>query len=131
MVTDAISDMLTRLRNAAIIGKPQVMVEGSKLKLALAEILKREGYLATIAKKTRFNKVYLILDIKYNEAGRAKFSTLERVSKPSRRLYRKAEEIYPVKQGYGFWVVSTSTGLMTDKEARKAKIGGEVICKIW
>ena len=131
MVTDPISDMITQVRNASRVGKPQVVVSFSNLKLALANILKKEGYLKNVARNSRFSRNYITLDIAYDDKGQSKILEIERVSKPSRRIYRKADEIHSVRQGRGVSIISTPKGLLTDKEARLARLGGELMCKVW
>jgi len=131
MVKDRVSDMITRIKNATAVKKDQVEVEYSSLNLAIANLLKEAGYLKEVTKKTRFNKNHLFLDIAYNDKGEAMFSDMQRVSKPSRRIYKKSDEIHMVKQGRGILVVSTPKGVMTDRQARKEKVGGEIMCKIW
>lgn len=131
MVTDPISDMITQVRNASRVGKPQVVVSFSNLKLALANVLKKEGYLKNVARNSRFSRNYITLDIAYNDKGESKILEIERVSKPSRRIYRKADEIHTVRQGRGISIISTPKGLLTDKEARQARLGGELMCKVW
>ncbi len=131
MVTDPISDMITQVRNASRVGKPQVVVSFSNLKLALANVLKKEGYLKNVARNSRFSRNYITLDIAYNDKGESKILEIERVSKPSRRIYRKADEIHTVRQGRGICIISTLKGLLTDKEARQARLGGELMCKVW
>ncbi len=131
MVTDPISDMITQVRNASRVGKPQVVVSFSNLKLALANVLKKEGYLKNVARNSRFSRNYITLDIAYDDKGQSKILEIERVSKPSRRIYRKADEIHSVRQGRGVSIISTPKGLLTDKEARLARLGGELMCKVW
>ena len=131
MVTDPISDMITQVRNTSRVGKPQVVVSFSNLKLALANVLKKEGYLKNVARNSRFSRNYITLDIAYNDKGESKILEIERVSKPSRRIYRKADEIHTVRQGRGICIISTPKGLLTDKEARQARLGGELMCKVW
>ncbi len=131
MVIDPISDMITRVRNASRVGKPQVVVSFSNLNLNLANVLKKAGFIKSVSKNSRFSRQYICLDIAYNDKGKAVLSEIYRVSKPSRRIYRKASEIHTVRQGKGLFIISTPKGLLTDKEARKEKVGGEVLCKLW
>ncbi|MEI6494671.1 MAG: 30S ribosomal protein S8 [bacterium] len=130
MTTDPISDMLTQIRNAARVSKPSILVPNSKLKVEITKVLIREGYLKEMTSKGRKNEKLLSIDIAYDSHG-AKIHDLTRVSKPSRRIYIKANEIRPVRQGYGTAIISTPRGIMTDKEAFKEKVGGEVLFKIW
>jgi small subunit ribosomal protein S8 len=131
MVTDPIADMLNQLMNAARVGKPQVVLPYSGAKAALAKVLNEQGYLKSYSKKTKHNRHFLALDVAYNEAGRPALSRVRRVSKPSRRIYEKAANLKSVRQGLGLSIVSTPKGLLTDREARKQKVGGEVLCQIW
>ncbi len=131
MVTDPIADMLNRVMNAARVGKPQVVVDYSGAKFAIANVLKNNGYLLGVSKKAKRNRNFICLDIAYSEDGKPVISKVQRVSKPSRRIYEKADGLRPVRQGFGISVVSTPKGVMTDKEARRAKVGGEVMCKVW
>jgi len=126
MITDPIADMLTRIRNAQLVGKPSVLVPYSKMKLEIAKILAREKYIGGFSVK----KNNIMIDLIYHD-GVPAISYVVRVSKPGRRVYVKKDRIPWVKGGYGLAILSTSQGLMTDKESRKKKIGGELICKIW
>lgn len=126
MITDPIADFLIRIKNGYRVGKKKVRVPFSKIKEKLAEILVRCGYLQKVKKE----KDELILFLKYVD-GVPVLEDLRRVSKPGCRIYKKAREIKPVQSGIGVAIISTPGGLMTDREARKRKIGGEVICEIW
>jgi small subunit ribosomal protein S8 len=129
-MTDPISDMLTRIRNAQMIGHSKVIIPFSRFKFALAEVLKQENYIDKIKTKkgTKFDNLEITL--KYS-GGISEIEELERVSKPGQRIYSEGKKAPRVKQGHGIAVISTSQGLMTDKEARKKKIGGEVVCRVW
>ena len=130
-VSDPIADMLTRIRNAIMMGHAMVAMPSSNLKVAIAKILKEEGYIKNFKiikdKKQGVLRVYL----KYDDINRPLINGLQRVSKPSRRVYAGKEEIPQVLGGLGIAVVSTSRGVMTDREARRLGIGGEVLCTIW
>ncbi len=129
MMTDPIADMLTRIRNAQMVRKATVTIPYSKLKLAIATILKEEGYIADVTVEEEGRKE-LLLDLVYT--GRApRIQSIVRESKPGHRAYRKADEIPHVLNGYGIAIISTSKGLMTDKAARQAGIGGEVLCSVY
>ncbi len=128
-MTDPISDMLTRIRNASAVGKPEVRVPYSKLKLAIAKILNAEGYLADI-EKISAGHGELRLELKY-EDGQSKIRNLRRVSKPGRRMYSGHSDLPKVLSDRGIAIVSTSQGVMTNKEARKRKLGGEVLCEVF
>jgi len=128
-MTDPISDMLTRIRNAILVHKPEVVVPHSQLKARLADLLVREGYLQSIEVVEDPNKS-LVLQLRY-EDGQAAIRNLKRISKPGRRVYVKSGELPKVLSGLGLAVISTSTGLMTNREAREKHLGGEVICEIY
>lgn len=129
-MTDPISDMLNQIRNAQAVSKISVDIPFSNLKCAIAEILEKEGFVSDIEKKGKKTKKILKINLKYNERIPA-ISGLKRVSKPGQRIYFSADKVKRVRGGYGIQVVSTSKGLMTDKEARKQKLGGEIICEVW
>lgn len=120
---DPISDMLTRIRNAQMAEHKTVIIPLSKIKLEIVKILKKEGYINDFSAKKNF----LEIDLKFPAA----ISEIKRISKPGRRFYIKADKIKPIKNGYGASIISTPNGLMTNKEARKAGLGGEVLLEIW
>ena len=132
-MTDQIADMLTRVRNANIAKHDDVAMPSSKLKEALAELLKAEGYIADYKTEERTDRPGKILsiDMKYSQDRRRTISGIKRVSKPGLRVYKKSNEIPRVLGGLGVAVVSTSQGLMTDREARRRHVGGEVLCYVW
>ncbi len=130
-MSDPIADMLTRIRNAGMARHPSVDIPGSNMKSALARVLKDEGFIRNY-KFIKDNKQGIIrVYLKYNKDNRHAIYGLQRVSKPSRRVYNKSKEIRPVLQGLGVAVLSTSKGVMTDRQARKEKVGGEILCNIW
>jgi small subunit ribosomal protein S8 len=133
MMTDPIADMLTRLRNANTAWKETVAMPSSKQKVALAEILKKEGYIAdfSVAPATKGPGNVLTVSMKYSNERHRTISGLTRVSTPGLRVYRNSKEVPRVLGGLGVAVLSTSQGLMTDREARKRKVGGEVLCFVW
>ena len=128
---DPISDMLTRIRNAKAVGHATVSVPHSQMKLAILKILKREGLIEEYEKKGKKVRKSILVTLRYHKDGSPYINDLKKVSKPGQRIYKKSSEIFPVKQGYGLAIVSTTSGLLTDKEARHKKLGGEVICEIW
>jgi len=128
---DPISNMLIQIKNAAMVGKPSVSVPFSNLKMEIAKVLQKEGYLKAVVKKGKKIKKVLACDLSYNEAGKARFTDVARVSKLSRRVYIGVKELRPVRQGTGSMILSTPKGIMTDKEAKAANQGGEVLFKIW
>ncbi len=130
MFTDPISDMLTRIRNGAAAHKTDVLMPYSKLKHNLANILAREGYIAGV-EVIEGSLKQLSVKIKYTSNGEAVVSSIQRVSKPGQRIYVPMDRIPRTNGGLGVTILSTSKGLMTDKEARKQRYGGEVICQIW
>lgn len=127
---DSISDMLIAIKNAQAVGHQTVEVPFSNFKYEIAKILQREGFVEKIEKKGRKTKRFIEITLKY-ENKIPVISGLKRISKPGQRIYLPAKKIKKVKGGYGIAIISTSKGLMTDKEARKQKLGGEVICEIW
>lgn len=132
-MTDPIADMLTRIRNANMALHDQVTMPSSKQKVALAEVLRKEGYIESykLADSTKGPGQVLTINMKYAHDRSRTISGLRRVSKPGLRVYRKATEVPRVYGGLGVAVLSTSKGLMTDREARKANAGGEVLCYVW
>ena len=133
MVRDPISDFLSKLSNAGSAGVASVTVPHSKLILAVAELLMKEGFVMGIEKKGKKAKRFLEVAVAYTGTGteNPRISGIRRVSKPSRRIYEKAARLRPVRNGFGRLVLSTPRGLMTDVSARKEKVGGEVLFKIW
>ena len=124
---DPISDMLTRIRNAQKAEHKSVIMPLSKIKLEIAKILKKEGYIEDFKKSEKKGKKSLEIDLKYPPA----INEIKRISKPGQRFYVKADKIKQVKSGYGISIISTSKGLMTGKEAKKAGLGGETLLEIW
>ena len=127
MVTDPIADMLTRIRNANQMRYKEVEVPASKMKLEIARILKDEWFISDYTNKDSM----IVLNLKYGEKKERVITGLKRISKPGLRVYVKAEELPSVLNGLGIAIVSTSKGVMTDKEARKLSLGGEVLAYIW
>ena len=132
-MTDPIADMLTRVRTANVAMHDEVRMPASKQKVALAEILKREGYIDgfAVAPSTTGPGDVLTISMKYSSERDRTISGLKRVSKPGLRIYTKADRVPRVLGGLGVAVLSTSHGLMTDREARQRKVGGEVLCYVW
>jgi small subunit ribosomal protein S8 len=128
MVNDPIADLITRLRNAQAVNKESVVLGYSKLKEAIANLLAKEGFVKEVSKKKKNNTFEISIFSK--NADKCILGVI-RVSKPSRRMYVKSDSIRPFKNGYGMAIISTSKGLMTDKQAMKEKVGGEVLFKIW
>jgi small subunit ribosomal protein S8 len=126
-MSDPIADLLTRIRNAQRVGKPEVSMAASKLKAAIVKVLKDEGYIADYAVKREEGKSRLDVQLKYFE-GRPVIDRLDRVSKPGLRIYRGTADLPKILGGMGTVIVSTPKGVMTDKQARAAGQGGEVLC---
>ncbi len=127
---DPIADMLTSIRNSQAVLKETVKIPFSKVKFEIAKILEKNGFIKKVEKKGRGIKRLLEIKLKYDDKEPV-ISSLKRISKPGQRIYIGAKEIRPVRSGYGISIISTSEGLMTNKEARRKNIGGEVICQIW
>ena len=130
MVTDPIADMLTRIRNANVMRYKEVEVPASKIKNEIARILKEEGFISDYKIKKNNIQDNIVLYLKYSGKERV-ITGLKRISKPGLRVYAKADEIPTVLSGLGIAIISTSKGMMTDKDARKASLGGEVLAYIW
>ena len=126
-MSDPVADMLTRIRNAQLAEKATVAMPSSKLKAAIAAVLKDEGYIDDFAVRQADNKPTLEIVLKYY-AGRPVIERIERVSKPGLRIYKGCEDIPRVMNGLGVAIVSTPKGVMTDRKARASKVGGEVLC---
>lgn len=126
-MSDPISDMLTRIRNSLLRNKRDVKMPSSKLKVAIANILKQEGYILDYSVAEQDKKATLTIELKYFE-GKAVIESIKRVSRPSLRSYKSADELPKVQGGLGVAVISTAKGVMTDKSAREHGIGGEVLC---
>lgn len=128
--SDPIADLLTRIRNAISVGKTDIVVPSSKLKATVAEQLKKAGYLSAVKVVEASPRANLVITI--NDADEAaKITEIQRVSKPGQRVYAKADAMPRVKNGRGIVLVSTSQGVMTGDQAKKARLGGEVLCKVY
>ncbi|MDE2188576.1 MAG: 30S ribosomal protein S8 [Patescibacteria group bacterium] len=130
MVTDPIADFITRISNAAKAGKSVAAVPHSKVKESIAHILKKAGYFSSVEKKGTGVAQTIEVGLIYTN-GQPRIHGVMRVSKPSRRLYQKARDIRPFRQGYGNIIYSTPRGILADFEAKKLKVGGEILFKIW
>ena len=126
-MTDPIADMLTRIRNAQVARKPSVTLPASKQKLAIAKVLEREGYIASVNSEQVDGKGVLTLELKYYQ-DRPVIERLERVSRPGLRIFRRADQLPVVQGGLGVAIVSTSQGVMTNRQAKAEGHGGEVLC---
>ena len=131
VMTDPIADMLTRIRNAVRNQETSVNMPCSKMKLALAEVLKREGYIRGFELVAGKVANTLKLELKYGEGGERVIAGLRRISRPGCRVYKGAAELVPYLNGLGIYVVSTPKGMLSDRECRTNKVGGEVLCSVW
>lgn len=131
MTNDPVADLVVRLKNAAAVGKTSVSVPFSNFKLAIAETLKGAGYVKAVEKKGKKVKKMLDITLTYDEAGRPAISGVKRISKPGRRIYRGARELFSVRYGHGALILSTPKGVLTNADARKQKVGGEALFEVW
>ena len=131
MNTDPVADMLTRIRNANIVSHPTVEMPSSKLKVALAKLLKEEGFIADYSERVEGHFKYLTVVLKYDELNKPVITNLRRISKPGLRNYCKAKNLPQVLGGLGIAIVSTSKGLLTDRKARKENLGGEILFYVY
>ena len=131
MMTDPIADMLTRIRNAVRVEHPEVEMPLSKVKRGLAEVLKREGYIWDFEEVSGQPVNTLKLHLKYGPNGERLIRHLKRVSKPGNRVYSGASDLRPILNGLGISILSTSGGVISDREARQRNLGGEVLCELW
>ncbi len=131
MMTDPISDMLTRIRNAGIARQNQTTCPFSKQKLAIAKVLEESGFIGDVHAISQDGHPALVMVIRYDDHGKPLIDGIRRVSKPGRRVYVGAREIWKVRNGLGISVLSTSRGILSDAGAREASIGGEVVCEVW
>ena len=131
VVTDTIADMLTRIRNANSMGYTDVTVPASKLKMEIAKILKEEGFINDYKVNSDSVQKTIELTLKYGNKKERVITGLKRISKPGLRVYVKSDEVPKVLNGLGIAIISTSKGIMTDKEARKQNLGGEVLAYVW
>ena len=129
-LTDPIGDMLARIKNSQLRNHKKVEMPSSNFKMKIADVLKNEGYINGFNVDNNDNKQVLIIDLKYN-SGSPVISVIERVSKPGRRIFSSASSLPKINNGLGIAIVSTPQGVMTDVDARKKKLGGEIICKVF
>jgi small subunit ribosomal protein S8 len=130
-MTDPVADMLTRIRNALIARHDRVDIPASKTKTAIARILKEEGFVKNYKVVKDSGQGVLRVFLRYSEGNAPVIKGLQRVSRPGRRVYVKADEIPPVLSGLGVGIVSTSKGIMSDRDARQQNVGGEMMCSVW
>jgi small subunit ribosomal protein S8 len=131
MMTDPIGDMLTRIRNAGTARHSQTTCPSSKQKLAIAKVLQQAGFIGDVKVEARDGHPILVIGIRYDQRGRALIDGIRRVSKPGRRVYVGTGQVPHVRRGLGIAVMSTSRGILSDKDAREQKVGGEVVCEVW
>ena len=129
-LSDPIGDMIARIKNAQLRNHKKVKLPSSKFKIKIAEVLKSEGYIIDYKVFQESNKPYLEISLKYY-SGNPVISSIQRVSKPGRRIFSRAESLPKINNGLGIAIISTPKGVMTDIDARKQKIGGEIICKVF
>jgi small subunit ribosomal protein S8 len=131
MMTDPIADMLTRIRNAVRVERPTVDMPISKVKRGLADVLKREGYIWDWEEVEQEPVRQLRIELKYGPNGERVIQKIRRISTPGRRVYSKARDLRPVLNGLGIQIISTSRGVVSDREARQRNLGGEVLCEVY
>ena len=129
-LSDPIGDMIARIKNASVRNYKKVQIPSSKFKKKIADVLKSEGYIIDCKVINDDGKENILIDLKYN-SGNPVISTIQRVSKPGRRIFSSAESLPKVSNGLGIAIISTPKGVMTDQEARKNQVGGEIICKVF
>jgi small subunit ribosomal protein S8 len=130
MMTDPVADMLTRIRNAVRVERPFVDIPTSRLKRGLADVLKREGFIWDWKEIEQTPVSMLRLELKYGPNGERVIQSIKRLSKPGRRIYTRSNELKPVLGGLGISIISSSRGVISDREARRDKVGGEILCEV-
>ena len=130
-MTDPIADMLTRIRNGQQAGHTTVMMPRSNIKVAIAQVLKNEGFIEGYVESSDTHQGRLKLFLKYDNASRGSIRGIERVSRPGRREYVGKDDLPRVRNGLGIAILTTSQGLLTDRQARQAGVGGEILCRVW
>lgn len=131
MMTDPISDMLARIRNAGTARHPRTICPSSRQKLAIAKLLESEGFLGEVKVEAREGLPVIVMDLRYDDRGEPLIDGIRRVSKPGRRVYVGAKDISQVRNGLGIAVLSTSKGILSDSAARESSVGGEIVCEVW
>lgn len=131
MMTDPVSDMLTRIRNAGTARHAQTACPSSKLKHSIANVLHDAGFVSEVRVEARDGRPFLTIGIRYDEEGKPLIAGLKRISTPGRRVYVGKDEIKKVRNGLGVAVLSTSKGVVSDDQARAASVGGELLCEVW
>ena len=131
MMTDPLSDMLTRIRNACRAGHPDTLCPHSRLKMGVAKVLQEAGYLSQVEVEASEGRPVLRISVRYRDDGRPLLDGLRRVSRPGRRVYVGSKEIPKVRNGLGLAVLSTPKGVLSDRSARTESVGGELLCEVW
>lgn len=131
MMTDSVADLLARIRNAGIAGQAVTTCPSTRLKLAIAKVLRDEGFIEAVSVEANGGKPLLRIELRYGRDGQMIIDGLRRVSKPSRRVYVGAKEIPKVRNGLGIAVLSTPKGVLSDDAAREQSVGGELMCEVW
>jgi small subunit ribosomal protein S8 len=131
MMTDPIADMLARLRNGALARHGAVRLPASNVKVAIARVLSESGFVGDVRTEESEGRPVLVVELRYGEDGTSVMDGLRRVSKPSRRVYVGKDEVPQVRKGLGVAVLSTSKGVLSDRAAREAEVGGEILCEVW
>ncbi len=131
MMTDPVGDMLTRIRNAGRAKHTQMRCPSSKLKVAVARVLSREGFVGEVRVESEGSKPMMVIDLRYGDTGSIIIDGIRRVSRPGRRVYVGSDQIPRIRNGLGISVLSTSKGVLCDRDAREASVGGEVLCEVW
>lgn len=131
MVTDPIADMLTRIRNACLVRHTQVVMPSSKIKVEIAKILAKEGFIQGYSVVDEKPYPKLVIGLKYTGRAKSVITGIQRISKPGRRVYTSYKDIPWVRSGLGISIVSTPSGVMTGRNARRTKVGGEILCNVW
>ena len=129
-LSDPIGDMIARIKNASLRNYKKVQMPSSKFKIKIADVLKNEGYIINYNVESEGGKDKLLIDLKYN-SGNPVINSIQRISKPGRRIFSSAESLPKVSNGLGIAIISTPKGVMTDQDARKNQVGGEIICKVF
>jgi small subunit ribosomal protein S8 len=129
--TDPVADLLSRIRNAHLAKHDRLDVPASRLKVEICRILKEEGYIRNYRELEGEQAGRMRIFLRYDAEGQPAISHLERVSKPGRRIYRRSDELRPVLNGLGVGIISTSQGLLSDRQARERRLGGELLCRVW
>lgn len=130
-MTDPIGDFIIRIKNAGMVGKSTISLPSSKMKLAIADVLAKKGFVGEVSNKVKDGKGVMTVNLLYREDGTPRVRDVQRVSKPGRRIYEKSKEIKKFKRGFGISVFSTPKGILADSDAKEQNLGGELLFKLW